>query len=297
MRRKFKTLSSVIFDIVNHIFLIMLLLACLLPMLHIIAISFSDSASAGANLVTFWPMGFNTEAYKLVFKSNAFLNSFVISILRTVSGTVLNMILVIMAAYPLSKNKDEFPGRNIFMWFYIIPMLFGGGLIPFFMLVKNLGLMNNFLVLILPSAVPIFNVIILMNFFRGINKSILESATIDGAGSVTMLVRIMLPLSVASIATLTLFSLVDYWNEWFTPLIFMNGAEKWPLQTLLQQLISATAIDFKNFKVEDVIRLKKLSDRSFKAAQIVFSTIPILCVYPFLQKYFIKGLTLGSVKE
>ena len=266
-------------------------------MIHIIAISFSDSASAGANLVSFWPMGFNTEAYKLVFKSSMFLNSFLISVLRTVSGTALNMILVIMAAYPLSKDKDELKGRNVFIWFFIIPMLFGGGLIPFYMLVKNLDLINNFWVLILPSAVPIFNVIIMMNFFRGINKSILESAKMDGAGSVALLVKIMLPLSIASIATLTLFSLVDYWNEWFTALIFMNGSEKWPLQTLLRQLISATAIDFKNFKVEDIIRLRKLSDRSFKAAQIVFSTIPILFVYPFLQKYFIKGLTLGSVKE
>lgn len=297
MIRRYRSFPSIIFDIINYLFLSVLIMACLLPMIHIIAISFSDSASAGANIVSFWPIGFNIEAYNLVFKNHVFLNSFVVSVVRTVSGTALNILLIIMAAYPLSKSKKELKGRNIFMWFYIIPMLFGGGLIPSYMLIKNLGLIDNFFVLILPSAVPIFSVIIMMNFFRGINKSILESATIDGAGTVMVLIKIILPLSGASIATLTLFSLVGYWNEWFSALIYMNGTEKWPLQTLLQQMITSTSIDFKNFNAEDLLKYKNLSDRSFKAAQIVFSTIPIICVYPFLQKYFMSGMTIGSVKE
>lgn len=156
-------------------------------------------------------------------------------------------------------------------------------------------MMDSIWALILPGCVPIFNVVMMMNFFRGINKGILESASIDGASEFGILIKIMIPLSMASIATLTLFQLVGHWNEWFAATIYINDRDKWPLQTLLRQML--ISIDYSNFSASDMNKMKQLSDRSFRGAMIVFATVPILCVYPFMQKYFITGVTVGSIKE
>lgn len=287
--------GSKIFDVCNFIFLGILALCCLLPIIHVLALSFSDAASAGANLVTFWPKGFNTSAYQLVFDNAVFLNSFFISIVRTVLGCAINLLMTILAAYPLSKDESELRGRNFLRWIFIIPMLINGGLVPGFILIRNLHLMNTIWALVLPGAVPIFYVIMMMNFFRGINKSILESAAIDGANELVILARIVLPLSMASIATIVLFTTVNHWNSWFDGLIFTTDRGMWPLQTLLMQMMKS--VDSTAFSSNDITLLTKLSDRSFRAAQIIFATIPILCIYPFMQRYFITGITIGSVKE
>lgn len=291
----YKGKGSRAFDIFNYIFLGILALCCLLPILHVLALSFSDAASAGANLVTFWPMGFNTSAYQMVFGNAVFLNSFFISVVRTVLGCGINLLMTILAAYPLSKDESELRGRNFLSWIFIIPMLINGGLVPGFILIRNLHLMNSIWALILPGAVPVFYVIMMMNFFRGINKSILESAAIDGANEFVILIKIVLPLSMASIATIVLFTTVNHWNEWFSGLIFMTKREMWPLQTLLMQMMKT--VDTTMFSSNDITLLTKLSDRSFRAAQIIFATVPILCIYPFMQRYFISGITIGSVKE
>ncbi|MFV0400775.1 MAG: carbohydrate ABC transporter permease [Oscillospiraceae bacterium] len=287
--------GSRIFDFFNYIFLGVLALCCLLPIVHVLALSFSDAASAGANLVTFWPKGFNTSAYQLVFGNPVFLNSFFISVVRTVLGVAINLTMTVLAAYPLSKDESELRGRGFIRWIFIIPMLINGGLVPGFILIRNLNLMNTIWALVLPGAVPIFYVIMMMNFFRGINKSILESAAIDGANEFTILLRIVLPLSMASIATIVLFTAVNQWNAWFDGLIFTTDRDMWPLQTLLMQMMKS--VDSTAFSSSDITLLTKLSDRSFKAAQIIFATVPILCIYPFMQRYFITGMTLGSVKE
>lgn len=290
-----KTPLSKIIDLLIHIVLILLAVTCLLPFLNMVSISFSSSHATNANLVTFWPIGFNTEAYKMIMRNPAFITAFGISVVRTVIGPIVNMILIILTAYPLSKNEKEMKGRNILIWFFIFPMMFSGGLIPFFLQVSRLGLIDNFWVLIIPGAVPIFSVIMMMNFFRGLNKSFYEAAVMDGAGHSTVLFKIYIPLSLACIATLALFAMVGHWNDWFTGLIFLNKNTKWPLQTYLRQLL--ISIDFSRLTQNDIERLRTMSNRSFKSAQLFVATVPILCAYPFLQKYFVTGITMGSIKE
>ena len=295
MNSNLRSRGEKIFGVFNAILMTLLALMCLLPLIHVLAVSLSDSASASANKVKFWPMGLNTAAYDMVFSNAVFLNSFGISVLRTVAGTAINLLMVILAAYPLSKDETELKGRNVIIWFFTIPMLISGGMIPSFLLVKNLGMMDSLWALILPGCVPTFYVIMMMNFIRGISKSISEAAAIDGAGEWMILIRIILPLSRASIATITLFSMVNHWNEWFGGMIYMNSMNKWPLQTLLRQMLKS--VDMSMFTSTDLMKIKQLSSRSFQSAQIIFATVPILLVYPFLQRYFITGLTIGAVKE
>ena len=295
MNSNLRSRGEKIFGVFNAILMTLLALMCLLPLIHVLAVSLSDSASASANKVKFWPMGLNTAAYDMVFSNAVFLNSFGISVLRTVAGTAINLLMVILAAYPLSKDETELKGRNVIIWFFTIPMLISGGMIPSFLLVKNLGMMDSLWALILPGCVPTFYVIMMMNFIRGISKSISEAAAIDGAGDWMILIRIILPLSMASIATITLFSMVNHWNEWFGGMIYMNSMNKWPLQTLLRQMLKS--VDMSMFTSTDLMKIKQLSSRSFQSAQIIFATVPILLVYPFLQRYFITGLTIGAVKE
>lgn len=290
-----KSFGDRVFLVVDYVILFIVTLTCLLPMVHVAALSFSDTVSASTNSVLFLPKGFNVAAYETMFSNPIFLNSFFVSIFRTLVGTALNLALAILAAYPLSKEDGELRGRKWISLFFIIPMMVSGGLIPNYLLVNNLGLMDSLWALILPGCLPIANVVLMMNFFRGINKSIFESAEIDGANDFIILLRIALPLATASIATVTLFQMVAHWNEWFGATIYINDRNKWPLQTLLRQML--TSIDYNSFGAESLSKLRLLSDRSFRGAMIVFATVPIMCVYPFMQKYFVSGITIGSVKE
>ncbi len=290
-----RSFGSRMFDGINYVILAILGLSCVLPFLNLLAISLSSSAATSANLVSFWPIDFQTECYGLVFKSGAFMRAFAISVLRVLIGTTINLFFITVTAYPLSKEANELKGRNAIMWFYVFPMMFSGGLIPFFLVVQKMGLVNSLWVLVIPGAVDVFSVIMMMNYFRGLNKNISESAMIDGAGHLRILASIYVPLSLPSIATLALFSMVGHWNDWFSGLIFLNDMNDWPLQTYLRQML--VSVDLRNLKVEDMELLRKLSNRSLKAAQLIVATVPILCVYPFMQRYFVKGITLGSVKE
>ena len=295
MHAKLRSRGEKVFGVFNNILMVVLALICLLPLLHVLAVSLSDSASASANLVKFWPKGFNIAAYEMVFTNKVFLNSFGISVMRTLLGTAINLTMVILAAYPLSKEESSLKGRNVIIWFFTVPMLISGGLVPTFLMVKDLHMIDTFWALILPGCVPTFYVVMMMNFFRGISRNISEAAEIDGASEWIILVRIMLPLSMASIATITLFAMVGHWNEWFGGMIYMNSMNKWPLQTLLRQMLKS--VDTSMFSSTDLMKMKQLSSRSFQSAQIMFATVPILLVYPFLQRYFITGLTIGAVKE
>ncbi len=278
-----------------YIFLGLLAASCILPVIHVLAVSFSSKAASAANLVRFTPVGFHTRAYQKVLTSPLFIRSFGISVLRVLVGTAVNMFMVSITSYPLSKEPGEFKGRLFFVWLIFFPMLFTGGLIPTYLQVRNLGLIDSFWSLILPTAVPMFSIIIMMNFFRGIPKSLSEAAYIEGAGHLTVLRSVYLPISTAAIATLTLFAVVGHWNEWFQGFIYINDTERWPLQTYLRQMLLPTTLQ--NLTLEDLDTMQYLSDKNFKAAQIFIAMIPILLFYPFLQRYFIAGLTLGSVKE
>ncbi len=282
------------------IYLIVLLLGliCLLPMLNILAISFSGNAAVAANKVGFLPVDFTMAAYEKILSDQQFWRSFGISVIRVVLGLVINLVLIVLMAYPLSKSKREFKGRNIYMNLLIFAMLFSGGMIPTYLVVKNLGLLNTVWALILPGAVPIFSVIMVMNFFIGVPKSLEEAAVIDGATPMQVLTRVYLPCSKPVIATIALFSIVGNWNDFFSGLIYMTKVNNYPLQTYIQSL---------SVKLEDMLKaggsvssidnMLDVSAQNLNAAKIIVSVIPLLLIYPLLQKYLITGIVVGSVKE
>ncbi|MHA6483513.1 carbohydrate ABC transporter permease [Paenibacillus sp. strain BS8-2] len=292
----YQSTSNRIFTILNMTFMVLIAILCLFPFLHIISISLSSKEAATANIVSFWPVDFTWDAYSVTFSNDNYVRSFFNSVIRTVFGSAITMMFCVTAAYPLSKDNGVFPGRSIYSWFFIFTMLFGAGLIPHYLLVINLGLKNTIWALILPSAVNVFNMILMMNFFRGIPKELEEAAFIDGAGYFRSLIQIYLPLSLPSIATLSLFALVGQWNSWFDGLIYLNDIQKYPLATLLQQMTAGANIVATDSYV-DPDKLLNVTDRTLRTAQIFISMVPILIVYPFLQRYFVKGMTLGSVKE
>ena len=248
-----------------------------------------------AGMVTFWPVNFTLAAYRAILEDQQFFRSFANSVYRVLLGGGINLVLTVLMAYPLSKSTRVFPQRNVYMWYLAFSMLFGGGLIPSYLLINNLKMLDTIWALVLPGAVPIFNVIILMNYFKGLPDELEEAARIDGANPWTILVRIFIPLAVPSIATVTLFSIVGHWNAFFDGIIYMNHSRNLPLQSYLQQLV----VEIRNTSTmspEELQRMRDLASKNFNAAKVFVSMIPILAVYPFLQKYFVTGLVLGSVK-
>jgi putative aldouronate transport system permease protein len=290
----YKTTGYKVFTIFNLILLGLLALLCILPLIHILAVSLSDKAAVSANLVTFWPMDLNWEAYQKTIANEKFSKALWVSFQRVFFGTAVSMLVVILAAYPLSKESRTLKGRSVFAWFFVFTMLFSGGLIPSYILIVNLGLINSLWSLILPGALSVWNMILLMNFFRNVPKDLEEAAHIDGANHAQALWSIYLPISLPAIATLSLFTLVGHWNSWFDGMIYMTRPEHFPLATYLQKIIVQT-----NLKdlIKDVNDVANLTERSIKAAQIFISVIPVLVVYPFLQRYFVKGIVIGAVKE
>lgn len=273
---------------------ILLTLSCLLPLINMIAISFSGSDAVAANAVGLIPKDFTLSSYTKLLDDAQFWRSTLISFERVILGVLINMFMTITMAYPLSKSKIRFPAREIYMKVIIFAMLFSGGIIPLFMVVSGLHLTNTIWALVLPGAVPVFNVILLINFFKGVPSALDEAARIDGANPVKTLVSIYLPISLPALATVVLFAIVNHWNDYFSGLLYMSKASMYPLQTYIQQL----SVDLTT--VTDSERLKQLSatsTRAFNAAKIVVSTIPLLVIYPFLQKYFVTGMTIGAVKE
>jgi putative aldouronate transport system permease protein len=227
-------------------------------------------------------------------KNAAFGKSFLISLLRVLVGTPVNMILTILVAYPLSRSRKEFRSRDFFAWFFLITILFSGGLIPWYMVISQTGLIDNFWGLIIPGALPVFNVILLANSFRSIPKELEEAAAMDGAGHWTILFKILLPMTLPVLATVTLFVAVSHWNAWFDGLILMNSPDKYPLQSYLQTVVVNP--DPRMLTERDLALLKIISNRTTRAAQIFIAMVPILLIYPFLQRYFTTGIKLGSVK-
>jgi putative aldouronate transport system permease protein len=287
-----------VFTFFNYFLLITMSLLCVLPFFNLIALSFSGSYAVASGKVALLPVDFTLSSYQFVVRSGAFMTAFLISIERVVVGVSINMLLTILVAYPLSKEKHQFRSRGIYAWYFILTSLMSVGLIPLYMTVKFTGLMDQFLALILPTAVPVFNVIVLLNFFRNLPKELEESANIDGANEWTILWRIFIPLSKPALATLTLYCIIHHWNSWFDGIILMNNPAKYPLQSYLRTVIinpetyfkmAAKGSDYNKF-------LAFVNFRTTKAAQIFIAAAPMLCVYPFLQKYFTKGLVLGSVK-
>ncbi len=290
-----KTISSRIANVIIYLLLFLSALACLLPLLNTIAISFSDKAAAMSGKVFLWPINPTLASYQAILEDQQFFRSFWNSIVRVVVGGAINVLLTILMAYPLSKSPKYFPQKNIYMWFVVFCMLFNGGLIPTYLLIYNLNLLDTIWALVLPGAVPVFNVIILMNFFKGIPDELDEAARIDGANPWIVMIKIFVPLAIPSIATITLFSIVGHWNAFFDGMIYMNTREKIPLQTYLQSLVVEIR-DTSNMTLEEIKRMNEMSSRTFNSAKVFVAMVPVLVVYPFLQKYFVSGLVMGSVK-
>ena len=293
---KFRTKGQKIFNVINYILVIFVCLSCFLPLLNTLAISFSAPTYVAAGEVYFLPKGFTTQSYAFAMSNGKFLRAFWVSIKRCVLGVGLNLFCMITTAYPLSKSKQRFGARNFFMSFYVFTMLFGGGLVPWFILMNNLKLLNSIWALVLPLAVPVSNMAILMNFMRSLPPEIEEAASIDGAGIFRILWSVLLPILKPSLATVGLFSFVNHWNDWFQGALFMNNPNNYPLQTYLQTLLT-------NFR--DLLRqsgsdyyslLSRMNEQTGRAAQLFMGLLPILVVYPFVQKYFTTGLVMGSVK-
>lgn len=285
-------------DIIIYIILAIIGFTCLAPLLNAIAISFSDKTYAAMGDVTFWPVGYNTVAYQEILKGGQFFQSFRVSIIRVILGVTVNISLAILMAYPLSKSPMVFRGRNVAMWIMVFTMLFNAGLIPNYLLIKEIGLMDSIWALILPGAVPVYNVIILMNFIKSLPASLEESALIDGANPLQILLQIIIPLSKASIATITLFSLVGHWNEYFQGKIYINSPEKQPLQTYIQSLsITLTTDQMANMTAEEKMARMNVSSVTFNSAKAIVSMIPVVAIYPFIQKFFVTGIVMGAVKE
>ncbi len=278
-----------VFAVFNYFILGVLALSCILPILHLLAVSLSSKTASDNNMVGLWPIDINVDSYKYLIQGKTFFRAFGISVYRTVLGTAINIVLIILLAYPLSKDKNEFTGRPVYIAMLLFIMIFSAGMVPYYLYINDLGLFDTVWALVLPTCVPIFSVILMMNFMRSLPKEMEEAAKVDGAGYWNCMVSIVLPVCLPSIATVTLLSFVTHWNSWFDGLLYNNDIANYPLQTYLQVILTNKApssID------ESMVNI----GRNMKAAQIFVTMLPLLAVYPFLQKYFVTGMVIGSVK-
>ncbi|QQZ61198.1 carbohydrate ABC transporter permease [Paenibacillus sonchi] len=281
------------FQLINNIIMVMLAVICILPFLHVLSVSLSSSAAVSANKVTFWPIGLNLNSYSRALEDTQLLRSLWISVERTLLSVTLGLTVTSMAAYVLSKGGGQkgIAGYKWFVGFFIVAMLFNGGMIPTYLVVTKMGLYNTIWALILPTMINVFNIILIMNFFKALPQELEEAAFIDGAGHWKVYLRVMLPLSLPVMATVGLFTVVGEWNEWLAGQIYMKP-ENAPMSTFLKAAISMPNIDIKNAEAA-----AKFNALSLNSAQIFIGALPILLIYPFLQKFFAKGIVIGAVKE
>lgn len=287
-----KGLGERVFSIVNYILLIILAFICLFPFVNTLAVSLSDTNAIMAGKVVLFPVGFELSAYKAVFGDSTMIRSLFFTIFLTVLYVVIAMVMTILAAYPLAQKRLK--GRKFLTLLITFTMYFSGGMIPSYLLVSELGMLNSIWALILPCAINTFNMIIMKSFFASLPESLSEAARIDGCNDIEILVKIILPLSMPIIATISLFYAVQRWNSFTDALYYINDADLYPLQLKLRQLISLNMVDqlVMDAQSDESVAIPE----SIKSASLMFATVPILLVYPWLQKYFVKGVMVGSIK-
>ncbi|WNR44183.1 carbohydrate ABC transporter permease [Paenibacillus roseipurpureus] len=286
-----KTLAGRMFGMINYLLLTIIGLITIIPFIHVVAGSFTTSAEMASKKFVLIPTVWSIEAYRFIFSTNTIFKAMAVSIGTTVIGTVISMFITALMAYGLARRDVD--GRKVIMFLVVFTMLFHGGLIPTFLVVKELGMIDTYAALILPTAVSAFNLIILKNFFQNIPEGLEESAKIDGCSDFGILFRIVLPLSMPAIATISLFYAVTYWNTYLSAILYINEAAKWPIQVLLRQIVVlASGLDVSS----SLDNTTPPPAQSIKMAVIVVATVPILIVYPFLQKHFAKGAMIGSIK-
>lgn len=281
----------------DYIITVLMVLICfiaLYPIWYTVIISFNSSEDTLRGGVYFWPRQFSLQSYKTVFQDKSIITAFGVTILRTLIGTVVSVFFTAMVAYALSKKYIM--GNKVYLIIGTITMFFGGGLIPTFVVFKNLGLYNNFLVYIIPSMFNFYNMIIMMSSFRELPVALEESAKLDGANDLLIFVKIIIPLSMPVIATIALFNGVWQWNDYFTGVMYINNANLQPIQTFLYRIIASASASKAVVSLPAGVAAQQVSSQSVRLATMVVTTLPIVCVYPFLQKYFVKGMLIGSVK-
>ena len=291
--RQQRTNGEIVFDWFNMILMTAICFVTLYPIWYIIVNSLNEGADAMLGGIFWWPRKFTFDNYKAVFQNSGVLQAFGVTILRTLVGVITNVFFTAMVAYPLSKSY--LVGRKFYMAMGTITMFFSGGLIPTFLLYKNMNLLNSFWVYIIPSLFNFFNLIIFVNFFREIPSALEESASIDGATDWKIFIRIILPLSKPVLATIALFTGVYHWNDYFAGVIFVNDPGLQPIQTFLYRIVAESGSTQMMATAGNITR--STTSLSIKLATMVVTTLPIVCVYPFLQKYFVKGMMVGAVKE
>ena len=295
MNRKKLSKARVFYLILIYTAVAFITITCMVPIINLLATSFSSSQAIIENRVGLLPVEFTTKAYTFVLSNREFWTSFGVSLKRVLIGVPLNVLMIVLVGYPLSKSEYVFPARKYYVAFMLTVMLFNGGMMPSYFIVAKTGLIDTIWALVFPGAVPIFSCIVLMNFFRGIPGELEESARLDGANQLDILVKIYLPLSKPSLATVTLFSLVGHWNAWFDAMLFIRKRDLYPLQIILREILIANSTDSMMAGSGMSSDVEAIGE-SIKYATIVIATAPILCVYPFIQKYFTKGVMLGAVK-
>ena len=285
---------KITYTVILYFFCWLAAVICLLPMWHMLCLSFSDKDAIVSGRVGVWPVNFTLNNYKYVMKDTQFYRSFLVSVIRLCMGVSIQTFLTVLAAYPLSQSRHKFAARQFYVWYFMGAILFSGGMIPLYLVVSKLGLLNTLWSLVLPLATPVFNVILLQNYITGLPDALIECASLDGANHFIIMWKIILPLCMPCLATITLFVAVAHWNMWFDGMLYINDLNKIPLQTYLRSLI--ITIDMN--QVTDIDTLsKQVASAGADSAKVFVAMVPILCVYPFLQKHFAKGIVMGSVKE
>lgn len=298
-RHKMKKMSrdDLIYEIITKMFLVVVMIVIIYPVYFVLVASFSDPIYVNSGEMLFWPKGFTLLGYQRVFKDSRIWNGYRNTIMYTVLGTILGVAATMLAAYSLSRK--DLPGRKIIMFLFIFTMYFSGGMIPYYLVVKGLGLVNSRTLMILSGAVSVYNIIIARSFLEAnIPEELKDAASIDGCGNARFFAQIVIPLSKAVIAVIALYLAVSYWNSYFNAMIFLTDTDKYPVQLYLRQIlltVSESASMDSSLDPQALIQLQQMG-QVIKYGVIVVATVPIICVYPFIQKYFVKGVMIGSVK-
>lgn len=285
-----KTMGDHVFNAITYIVMTFVLVVTLYPFWYVVVGSVSSMAHLIKNGFVLWPDGLHLDAYEQVFRNDLVPVAYRNTLIATLGGTALSMLLTILGGFVLSLKK--LPGRVFFTFFFVFTMMFGGGLVPTFLVVSRLGMIDTLFALIVPGAISTYNMILMRNFFESVPESLYEAASIDGETLPGYVFHILLPLSGAAIATITLFYAVGYWNDYFSSIIYIRNNRLWPMQTVLRQVLQTAQMN--NMMYDDA--KKGVAPETLKDAMIVVTMIPILCVYPFVQKHFVKGVMIGSIK-
>ncbi len=295
-RKKIKmSKKDKMFYFINDAFLFLALIIVAYPLLYIISSSFSSADAVSSGKVVLFPVDFSLEGYTAVFRDASVITGYLNTIFYTVAGTAINIFMTVLAAYPLSRKK--FPGKSIFMFLFTFTMIFGGGLIPSYILMSDLGLVNTRWAMLIPGAIGVYNVIICRTFFQGnVPAELFEAAQLDGANHFTFLLKIVLPLSKSILAVLTLYYSVGHWNSYFNAFIYLSDSSMFPLQLVLREILIENKIDTSTLVDPILLEKKDGLENLLKYSLIVVSSVPFMLAYPFVQKHFVKGALVGAVK-